>query len=223
MSRRLLAEAIGTATLLSVIVGGALMAARLGGDDTARLLAQAIVVGCALGVAIAIFQPISGSHFNPSVTVAFWRAGTLTGSDTLRYVGAQLIGAVTGVVAANATFGDSTVAVSEVERSGLGLLGAEAIATFMLVLVILMLVRSDRPTLVPVAVGAWVAAIIFATASTGFANPAVTVSRALTSSEAGIAPVSVVPFVVVQLAAGLVAVPLATQMFPQPIDQPASR
>jgi glycerol uptake facilitator-like aquaporin len=221
MSRRLVAEAIGTAVLLYVILGSTFMGAQPGTDETAQLLAQAIVVGRALGVAIAIFQPISGSHFDPSVTLAFWRSNTMAGTEALRYMGAQLIGAVTGVIAANWTFDDSPIAMSGVERSGIRLVGSEAVATFLLVLVISMLVRGHRPSLVPLAVGAWVTAVIFGPSSTGFANPAVTIARVFTSSWAGIAPLSVVPFVLVQLAAGLAAVPMATYMHPQPIARPS--
>lgn len=220
--RALVAEALGTAVLLYVIVGSSIMAETMGGDPAGQLLAQGIVVGLALGVAIAVFQAISGSHFNPSVSLAMWRLKTLSATELMGYVGAQCLGAVVGVVVANASFGRSFVALSEHQRSGWGLIAAEAVATFILVLVILMLVRTGRSNAVPVAVGAWVAAIAFATASTGFANPVVTVARAFTDSAAGIAPSSVAAFVAIELLAGLAAVPVARFLVPQPTTEMAN-
>jgi glycerol uptake facilitator-like aquaporin len=147
-----------------------------------------------------------------------WRMKQLSGRDTAGYVGAQCVGAVAGVLAANASFGWPFLSISEIRRDGWGLLTAEAVATFVLVLVILILVRSDRTNAIPVAVGAWVAAIVFATASTGFANPAVTFARALTESTAGIAPASIAAFIVVELVAGVAAVPVAMFLVPGRIN-----
>ncbi len=215
--RPLVGEAIGTAILLFVIVGASIMAETLGSDPASQLIAQAIAVGLALGAAIAVLQVISGAHFNPSVSIAMWRSNELDGRETAGYIAAQCVGAVAGVVAANASFGRSLISVSDHVRTGWELITSEAIATFVLVLVILLLVRTGRAAAVPVAVGAWVTAIVFATASTGFANPVVTVARTLTDAGAGIAPASVAAFVAIQLIAGLAAVPVARFLFPQPI------
>lgn len=212
--RALVAEALGTAVLLFVIVGSSFMAEGLGTDATSQLLAQAIAVGTALGAAIVVFQVVSGSHFNPAVTLATWRAKQMTGAEALGYVAAQCLGALVGVLIAHASFERTLITMSNIPRNGTGLIVAEAVATFILVLVILMLVRSDRANAVPIAIGAWVTAIVFATASTGFANPVVTIARTLTDSGAGIAPSSVVAFVAVELLAGLLAVPVATFLIP---------
>lgn len=218
-ARALVAESLGTAVLLFVIVGSSFMAEGLGTDLASGLLAQAIAVGVALGAAIVVFQVVSGSHFNPAVSLAMWRTKQLTGIETAGYVAAQCIGGLAGVLVAHASFERALVSVSDIQRNGLGLLISEAVATFILVLVILILVRSGRASAVPVAVGAWVTAIVFATASTGFANPVVTVARAFTESGAGISPSSVTAFVGVELIAGLLAVPVARFLIPiEPIE-----
>lgn len=217
MSRETLAEGTGTALLLYVIVGSGIAAERLGDDAAVQLLAHGLVVGLGLGALIAIFQTVSGSHFNPSVTLAFWRSGDVSGSQAVRYLIAQLIGAMSGVVLANLTFELDAVAVSSTTRGGVGLAVAELIATFVLVLSILALVRTDRTGAVPAVVGAWVAAVVFATSSTGFANPAVTVARVLTDSYTGIAPASIPGFLVSQLVAGIAAAVVATRTFSKPV------
>ena len=216
IDRRLVAELAGTGLLLYVVVGSGIAAETLGSDGAAQLLAHAVVVGAGLGVLIALFAAVSGSHFNPAVSMAFWRSGALGGRDTAGYVGAQLVGAVLGVIAANAGFGRPMVMVATTARSGTGRIVSEAIATFVLVLVILVLVRTGRTSWIPAAVGAWVATIIFATVSTGFANPAVTIARTLTDTYTGIAPRSVVGFVAAQLLAGLAAGPAAAFLHPAP-------
>lgn len=215
MTRQFWAEALGTGLLLYIIVGSGIAAETLGVDPGGQLLAHAIAVGLGLAVLIALFQTVSGAHFNPSVTLAFWRDGTVGSGAALRYTAAQLLGAVVGVITANLTFGQAMISMSSTNRTGLGLAVAEGIATFVLVLVILALVRTDRPQAVPAAVGAWVAAIVFATSSTGFANPAVTIARMFTDSYTGIGPSSVLAFLVAQIAAGLAAAAVANQMYPQ--------
>lgn len=222
MRRELVAEGLGTALLLYVIVGSGIAAQSLGSDGATQLLAHALAVGIGLGVLILLFQTVSGSHFNPSVTLAFWRSGDLDGGTASRYVMAQMVGALAGVGAANLTFGEQVFSISGTERNGLGLVAAEGIATFVLVLVILALVRVGRTSAIPAAVGGWVAAIVFATASTGFANPAVTVSRIFTDTYTGIDPASVWGFLAAQLVAGLVAVPVAALLYPTTTTQPVS-
>lgn len=205
MSRQLVAEGLGSALLLYVIVGSGIAAGNLGGDATAQLLSHALVVGLGLGALVAVFQNVSGSHFNPSVTVAFWRAKTMSGLGASGYIAAQVSGALAGVVLANLSFALPAMSLSDTVRDGAGRVLAEGIATFVLVLAILALVRTGRSAAVPVAVGAWVATIVFATASTGFANPAVTIARMLTNTYTGIAPSSVGAFVTVQVLAGVAA------------------
>jgi glycerol uptake facilitator-like aquaporin len=217
MRSRLLAEGLGTGLLLYLVVGSGIAAQSLGQDDGTQLFSHAVVVGLGLAALIAMFQTISGSHFNPAVTLAFWRTGDLSSGEALRYVGTQVAGAVLGVVAANVTFGVAAVSVSKTARSGAGLVTAEAIGTFVLVLSILLLVRTSRASLVPGVVGAWVAAIVFATASTGFANPAVTVARVFSDTYTGIAPGSVFAFVAVQLLAGLVAASTVPLLLPRQV------
>lgn len=222
MRRRLVAEALGTALLLYVIVGSGIAAQKLSSDAGIQLLAHALIVGIGLGVLIALFQTVSGSHFNPSVTLAFWRSGAIDGTSASGYVVAQLVGALVGVGAANLSFGEQVFAVSSTARTGTGLVLAEGIGTFVLVLVILALVRVGRAAAIPAAVGGWVAAIVFATASTGFANPAVTISRMFTDTYTGIAPASVWGFLAAQLAAGLLAAPVTTLLYSKPTHQQVS-
>lgn len=214
MTRRLAAEGIGTALLLYVIVGSGIAAENLGNDGAVQLLAHGLVVGLGLAAVIALFQTVSGSHFNPAVTLAFWRGGSLTGRTAAGYATAQLLGAVVGVAAANVSFGRPTFDVSTTVRDGTGLALAEGISTLVLVLIILALVRTDRSPVIPLAVGAWVATVVFASSSTGFANPAVTISRMLTGSYTGIDPGSVPAYVATQLVAGGLALPLAVFLFP---------
>lgn len=218
MRSRLLAEGLGTGLLLFVVVGSGIAAQGLAQDPGTQLFAHAVVVGLGLAALIAMFQTISGSHFNPAVTLAFWRSGDISSGEALRYVAIQLGGAVVGVIAANFTFGVAAVSLSETVRTGIGLATAEAIGTFVLVLSILLLVRTARAGLVPAVVGAWVAAIVFATSSTGFANPAVTISRVFTDSYTGIAPASVLAFVAAQLLAGLLAALIVPALLPRPVS-----
>lgn len=222
MTRDAAAEGVGTAGLLFIIVGSGIAAQTLAVDPGLQLLAHGVSVGLGLGVLIALFQTLSGSHFNPSVTIAFWRTNNVSGVGAIRYVVAQVVGAVLGVALANLTFGARMVTISATVRSGSGLVVAEAIATFILVLVILVLVRTGRPAAVPAAVGAWVAAIVFATSSTGFANPAVTLSRMFTDSYTGIAPSSVIGFLAAQLIAGFAAALAADLLFPEHVTRRAT-
>lgn len=211
--RAMVAEAVGTGLLLYLIVGSGIAAEQLGVDPVIQLFSHAVVVGLGLAALIAVFQTVSGSHFNPTVTIAFWRTAGVGGREAFGFIGAQLAGAVLGVVLANFTFEMGLLEVSTNARTGLGLTVAEAVATFVLVLAILALVRTGRHAAVPAVVGAWVAAIVFATSSTGFANPAVTVGRIFTDSYTGIAPASVSAFLIAQVVAGLAAAGVASQLF----------
>lgn len=222
MSRRTAAEGLGTSLLLYVIVGSGIAAETLVAEPGIQLFLHAVVVGVGLGALIAMLQSVSGSHFNPSVTLAFWRARSISGIEATRFVAAQIVGAITGVIAAHLSFGLRMTTVSTTGRSAIGLVFAEGIATFVLVLIILALVRTNRPAAVPLAVGAWVTSAVFATSSTGFANPAVTIGRIFTDTYTGISPTSVPAFLVAQLLAGVAAAALAVIFFPKPVPQPAS-
>ncbi|HEX6285844.1 MAG TPA: aquaporin [Acidimicrobiia bacterium] len=222
MRRKLVAEALGTALLLYVVVGSGIVAQQLVGDPGVGLLAHALAVGLGLGVLVAMLQAVSGAHFNPSVTLAFWRLRAIGRSQAAGFAAAQVAGGIVGVALANWSFGEAPIALSSSERDGAGLLVAEAIATFVLVLVIVALVRTGRSQSVPAAVGAWVAAAIFATSSTGFANPAVTLARAFTDTFTGIAPGSVPAFIAAQLLAGLLAALAALAIYPNRAAEPAT-
>jgi glycerol uptake facilitator-like aquaporin len=221
--RDVFSEGLGTALLLYVIVGSGIAVESLSNDRGVQLLAHSVIVGLALGALIDMLQNVSGSHFNPSVTLAFWRSSRIGLSDAFAYVAAQVVGAIIGVILANITFDLPAVFVSTTTRSGLGLVVAEAVATFVLVLIILSLVRTGRVGHIPAAVGAWVAAVVFATSSTGFANPAVTVARMLTDSFTGIAPVSVTGFLAAQILAGLSAALVAKSLYPEPVPDAANK
>ncbi len=222
MNKQTLGEALGTGLLLYVIVGSGIAAEALAADSGVQLLAHAVAVGLGLGALIAMLQTVSGAHFNPSVTLAFWRTRALSTAKAARYVLAQVLGGALGVMAANLSFNQDIVTVSSTTRNGSGLIVAEVVATFVLVLLILGLVRTDRPGAVPFAVGAWVATVIFATSSTGFANPAVTITRIFTDTYTGIAPVSVPAFLTAQVIAGLAAAALAAVLYPISTTEHAS-
>lgn len=213
MRRELLAEALGTGLLLFMIVGSGIAAERFALDPGTALFAHAVVVGLALTVLIVIFGPLSGAHFNPVVTLALWRSHSISGAAVGWYLLAQLAGAVVGVSLANFSF-DVPTAISGRARLGGGTAVSELVATFVLVLLILVLVRIGRTALVAPAVGAWIAAAVFGTASTSFANPVVTVTRVLTDTYTGIAPASVPGFVVSQFAGAGLAVWAAAVLAP---------
>lgn len=216
--RALVAEFLGTALLLSAVVGSGIVTSTDGAAST-QLFQHAVAVGLALVVLILVFGPVSGAHFNPVVTIADWWFGGVTSGRAVLYVVAQVVGAIAGVAATNAMFGEAVVALSANPRDGLGLVAAEVVATAGLVLVIFALVRSDRTAAVPGAVGAWVGAAIFFTASACFANPAVALSRALTDTWTGIAPSSVPGFLLGQAIGVAIAIPLVRWLYaPTPAE-----
>jgi glycerol uptake facilitator-like aquaporin len=153
LSRRLVAEFLGAALLLFIIVGSGIAAERLSTDGTIELLAHAVAVGAGLAALIAFLAPVSGAHFNPSVTIGFWLTKSMSLLVSIAHVAAQILGAVTGAVVANATFGEPA-AISVTTRGGVDVLVSEFIVTFVLVLLILGLVRSARSSAVAPAVGA---------------------------------------------------------------------
>ena len=209
LSRRLTAEAIGTALLLAAVVGSGIMGERLAGGNVAiALLANSVATGAALVALILCFGPISGAHFNPAVSLAEAALGRMSWQDTAGYVAVQVAGAFAGVLAAHLMFGEPAFAASTHERSGLAQAFSEGVASFGLLSVIFGC-SSRQPHAVPLAVGAWITAAYWFTASTSFANPAVTLARAATDSFAGIRPEDVPAFV----AAQLVGAALATGLF----------
>jgi glycerol uptake facilitator-like aquaporin len=205
-ARRLAAEALGTALLLAVVVGSGIMGERLaGGNDAVALLGNTLSTGAALVVLITVFGPISGAHFNPVVTAMFAARRELGWRLALAYVAVQVAGAVLGVWAAHLMFAEPVLQVSTKARDGLPQGFAEAVATFGLVATILGSLRF-KPDATPLLVGLYITAAYWFTASTSFANPAVTIARSLTNTFAGIAPGSAPLFIAGQIAGGLLGV-----------------
>ncbi|MBB5874370.1 arsenate reductase [Allocatelliglobosispora scoriae] len=222
LPRRLAAEFLGTALLVTAVVGSGIAAARLSpGDAGLQLLENSVATMLALGVLILIFGPVSGAHFNPVVSAASWwlhRRGAdgLTAPEAGLYALAQVSGAVAGTVLANLMYALAPITRSTQVRTGAGLWLGETAATFGLILLVFALTRSGRGSLAPAAVGAYIGAAYWSTSSTSFANPAVTIGRAFTDTFAGIAPGSVPGFVLAQLV-GLVAGAAAVMLFyPKP-------
>ena len=204
-ARRIVAEALGTAGLLAVVIGSGIMGERLAGGNIAiALLANALATAGGLYVLILAFAPISGAHFNPVVTLVGVLAGDVPWRDFLPFVLAQSAGAIAGTWLAHAMFGLEIVQRSTKERFGASLWLAEFVATFGLVLCIRLVARAS-PTALAGAVAAYIGAAYWFTASTSFANPAVTVARALSDTFAGIAPGGILPFIAAQFAGALAA------------------
>jgi glycerol uptake facilitator-like aquaporin len=209
LAQRTVAEWLGTAFLLAAVVGSGIMAQRLaGGNGALALLCNTIATGAMLVVLILIFGPLSGAHFNPAVSLAFALRGDLPWSTATLYVAAQVLGAVVGVWAAHLMFELPIWQASATVRSGPGQWLAEAVATFGLLLTVLGCF-ARTPAAVPYAVGLYITSAYWFTASTSFANPAVTIARSLSDTFAGIAPASVTAFIAAQLVGMLAAVTLA--------------
>jgi glycerol uptake facilitator-like aquaporin len=199
LSRRLFAEALGSAFLLATVVGSGIMGETLSGGNLAlALLGNTLATGAILVVLILIFGPISGAHFNPAVSIAFAWRGELNPSDLAPYIVAQVAGGILGVFAAHAMFALPLLQFSAHVRSGPAQWFAEAVATLGLLLTIFGCVRR-APQAVPYAVGLYITAAYWFTASTSFANPAVTIARAMSDTFAGIAPAGVPGFIAAQL------------------------
>jgi len=213
--RRVFCEGLGTALLLAAVVGSGIMAQRLSGDNAAlALLGNTLPTGAMLAVLILVFGPLSGAHFNPAVSVAMAIRGKLPWLDTTGYVVAQIGGGLVGVWAAHLMFDLPLLQTSATIRTGTGQWLAEFIATFGLLLTIFGCV-SRRPESVAYAVGLYITAAYWFTASTSFANPAVTVARGLSDTFAGIAPAGIIPFIAAQLVGMLAAVMLARWLWHQ--------
>lgn len=210
--RRLAAEGLGTVLLLATVVGSGIMAERLSGGNVAiALLGNTIPTGAILFVLITMFGPISGAHFNPAVTTVFALRKELPASDLAPYVAVQIAGAILGVWLAHLMFDESILQISSKVRAGPSQWLSEGVAAFGLVLTILLTLRAN-PGNVAAAVGLYITAAYWFTASTSFANPAVAIARGLSDTFAGIRPADVFPFVVAQMV-GAVAALYAARWF----------
>jgi glycerol uptake facilitator-like aquaporin len=208
--RALAAEALGTMLLVAGVVGSGIMAQRLTGDVALQLLCNTVATGAILTVLILMFAPVSGAHFNPAVTLAFMLRKKIAAGKALAYAASQIAGGILGTFAAHAMFAMKIVAAGATARSGFGVWFAEAVATAGLLLTVF---GCSGRREVAAAVGLYIAAAYWFTASTSFANPAVTIARAFTPSFAGIRPDDVAPFVAVQLATALLITPFAAWLF----------
>jgi glycerol uptake facilitator-like aquaporin len=219
LAKRVVAETLGTFFLLAAVVGSGIMAERLANGNTAlALLANTAATGAALIALIISFAPLSGAHFNPVVTLSFALRHDLPWREVPFYLLAQLAGGIGGVIGANLMFGLPAVFLSNHPRTGLAQLFSEFIATLGLLSVILAASRSTI-AVVAVAVGAYISAAYWFTASTSFANPAVTVARSLSDTFAGIRPVDAPGFILAQLAGGIAATLLFRWLMPAQTDK----
>src|SRR3954466_9274077 len=215
LQRQMLAEFLGSAGLVAVVIGSGIAAQRLSPTDRGlELLENALVTGAGLVALILAFGPVSGAHFNPVVTLADRVFGGVSNRQVAAYLPAQLAGGVVGAVLANLMFSLDAVSISTHHRSSGGLWLSEALATFGLVVLIFGLVRAGKSALAPFAVGAYIAAAYWWSSSTSFANPMIDVARTLSNTFAGIAPSSVPMFVVMQLIGGAIAVATVAVLYP---------
>jgi glycerol uptake facilitator-like aquaporin len=216
LGARLTAEFVGTAFLVAAVVGSGVMGEKLAGGNVAiALLANTIATGAALIALICTFGSISGAHFNPVVTLSEAISGGLPWKDASAYTVVQIVGGIVGAAVAHLMFGLSIVSLSLHARQGSSIVFSEFIATFGLLMVILGCSRS-RSSMVPVAVGSYITAAYWFTASTSFANPAVTIARSLSNTFAGIRLVDVPLFLVAQVCGGLAATLLFVLFKPSP-------
>jgi glycerol uptake facilitator-like aquaporin len=222
ITRRLASEAVGTAFLLATVVGSGIMAERLAGGNAAlALLANTVATGAGLVALILTFGPISGAHFNPAVTLADAAMGGLAWRDVLPYLAAQVLGAFAGVATAHVMFSEAMFSASQHVRSGPAQLVSEFVATFGLLSVIWGVSRRQGHY-TPFAVGAYITAAYWFTASTSFANPAVTLARAASDTFAGIRPADAPGFIVAQLVGAAAATALFRWLVPS-LPQTAGR
>jgi arsenate reductase len=216
LARRLLAEFIGDALLLATVIGSGIMAQRLSPHDVGlELLEVDFATACALVAIILVIGPVSGAHLNPVVSLVDCIFGGLTIKLVILYAVAQVLGAIFGSVVANLMFSLPAIEFSTTARSGGGLWLAEVVATFGLLLVAFGVVRSGRASVAPFAVAAYIGAAFFFTASTSFANPAVTIGRMFSDTFAGIAPASAPAFIAAQVAGGLLALLTIKTLYPK--------
>lgn len=216
MTRKLLAEAIGSFFLFACVIGSGVMAENLAGGNVAiALLGNTIATGAILAVLIAMLGPVSGAHFNPAVTLAFRMRGEIKTLPAIAFVLTQIVSGILGVWAAHLMFDLSVMQYSVKPRTGGGQWLGEFIATFGLVLTILGTIKVNKAW-VPASVGLYISAAYWFTSSTSFANPAITLARSLSNTFAGIAPADVAGFVIAQLAGAVIAVGVAKYLFEEP-------
>jgi glycerol uptake facilitator-like aquaporin len=216
LARQALAEFLGSAGLVTVVIGSGIAAHRLSPHDAGlQLLENALVTGAGLVALILAFGPVSGGHFNPVITLADRFLGAVTNRQVAAYLSAQVLGGVVGAVVANVMFDLSAVSISGTDRSGAGRWLSEAVATFGLVVLVFALARSGRAAAAPFAVGAYIAAAYWWSSSTSFANPMIDLARTLSDTFAGIAPSSVPMFVLAQLAGGAGGVAVVAVLHPE--------
>lgn len=210
---RVIAELVGTAFLLMTVVGSGIMAENLSaGNNALALIGNTLPTGAMLVVLILIFGPISGAHFNPIVSLAFALKGDLTKRELVLFVLAQIVGGIAGVLIAHGMFDLPLLQISSKLRTGPSQWLAETIATLGLMLTIFGSLKT-RPQAVPYAVGLYIVAAYWFTASTSFANPAVTIARSLTNTFSGIAPHNVTAFIIAQLIGGVIGLGLSNRLW----------
>ena len=215
LGQRLSAEFLGTAGIVAVVLGTSHMAGQMAAVPSVDLVMNALATAGALFVLISLFASVSGSHFNPVVTLVFWLRKEIAIADAAGYVIAQIAGAISGALLANLMFGEAVFTQSQNIRSGLGIHIAEVVASFGLVLVILLLGQQSKSNLIPVAVPLWILAGYFFTSSTSFANPAVTIGRGFSDAGSSIAWESVPMFIVTQVLGAVLALGAATLFKPK--------
>jgi len=206
--KKWLAEYIGTATLVCVVVGSGIMGTNLSKDSGISLLINAFSTIFALALLILIIAPISGAHFNPAVSLVQVLRREMNAVEFLSFISAQIAGAISGAIIANVMFDLEAIQISTNERVSTGTLVGEVIATAGLITVIFVLVARSQDKLIPLAVAAWIGSAYFFTSSTSFANPAVTIGRVFSDTFAGINPASVLPFIIAQLIGAMLGVAL---------------
>ena len=214
MGRKLLAEAVGTAFLLAAIAGSGIMGEALAnGQAGAALLPHSLAIGAILFVMITLLGPVSGAHFNPAVTMVFALNGDMEQREAAPYVATQFLAGILGVLAAHLMFDLDIVQVSAKQRAGIGQWSAEVIATAGLIFVIMGGLRTN-PALIPAMVGLYIMSAIWFTASTSFANPAVTIARVYTNTFSGIQPFDALPFFIAQFIGAFCGWRLAKAVWP---------
>ena len=220
--RRLIAEFLGSAMLAAVVIGSGIAAQQLSPNNVGlELLENAIVTGAGLFAIILMFASISGAHFNPVVSIVDASFGGISWRDVVAYVPAQIAGCVGGAIAANVMFSLAAISVSTHHRATGPHLFSEVVATFGLLLVIFLLARTERSSFTPAAVAAYITAAYFFCSSTSFANPAITSGRMLSNTFAGIAPSSVLGFIIAQLVGAALAVAIIRLLLPGMTSQEA--
>ena len=218
LTRKLVAEFGGTAALVCIVVGSGIMGTNLSNDDGVALLINAVSTALGLALLILILGPVSGAHFNPAVTLVMFAQRAIELKAAIGYRVAQILGAIGGAILANVMFDLAAVQISDHARVSTGTLVAEAIATAGLIVVIQVFVARKNANHVAVAVAAWIGSAYFFTASTSFANPAVTIGRTFTDTVAGIAPASLLPFVAAQLVGAAIGLVLAKAITKGQVD-----